>query len=396
MASLADVQRFLRQKRATGQAISGEEQRRAYEAFFDVQASRNLERGRLSLQRKTAAENLALAQKRQALAERTSDANISAADRAFALRELESEENRAFRERQEKREAGAAKISGITEIGKLGFQALSSPLGQKAITKVGDFLKPSTTEVVSSIPSAAKPIGVQGVTTQAVSSLTPSVSTAAPGAVAGTGAGAFAAPTATATEGFVAGTGAGPFAAPATAATTTGTTALASIGTGLAGAGAGIAGKYIGEKVTGDKGFGTVAGGAAAGFVVGGPVGAIIGGILGVGQTILEDSWICTKTKELIGFTDKEWNTIGSFREYAKKNHGNWLKWYVGIGPELLEAINGDKPFYAELKEHMLSPVVKLTEYGAEEAAYLAYKQVVLDLADTYAPKLIETTPEGV
>ena len=60
---------------------------------------------------------------------------------------------------------------------------------------------------------------------------------------------------------------------------------------------------------------------------------------------------------------------------------------------ELLTAINGDKEYFENLKKTFINPIILLTKGGFLEAAYLAYKETVIQLVNQYNKDLMKTAP---
>jgi len=331
--------------------------------------------------------------------------------------------------------ASAARIKGITEIGKLGYQFAGTDLGKDVISSGKDFLGlgSKATPAVDSISlggnvGAGASAGAQMPATQAVTNLgtgtgsqllsqgvpstdaaalsgsAPSVSTQAPSLFSQ--AASFAAP-------FAAGYGVSEFARGKTMESKGTQDFIEDATFGIAHA------KKDAARISG------AASGAAAGFAVAGPPGAIIGGIVGgigkegadffidssikggkeiasFGKSVFDKTtdvfgtWICSETRKVIGMTDDEWKIIADFRHYARDVHSDWLEWYIDIGTELVKTIDGDEGFYTVLKERMLDPVMLLTEYGYPERAYDIYKQEVINLVKTFKPELGVSAPEEI
>ena len=201
----------------------------------------------------------------------------------------------------------------------------------------------------------------------------------------------------------------------------TGSQILSGLGTAGLAIGAGtLVDRFVGDKV---KEAGPATTGAIIGGTAFGPPGALIGAGIGavakpiadftldVGEKVGKEAinfgksvwdkgsdivgtWLCTKTKEVVGMTDEEWSIIGEFRKYAKGHYDNGLAWYIEVGPELIESINGNAGFYKELKGNFLEPVIGLTRGGYPEIAFSVYKSVVIALAEKWNPGLLKTLPE--
>jgi len=337
MASLSDVQRFLRQKRATGRLSPGEMQE-AYEAYFAAEAGKTLERSKFALDKR-----------RLDVSERQQEDQLD-----------------MFREQQEQAE-DAAKISGITELGKFGLMAADTEIGKKVIS------------------------GGQ----KAVTSLFDTGASSATGAAIGSTAGTAFSGTASA------GTGISPAAMTGTSpmvASSVGSSA----GTIMGAAGASIAGAatgFVADKAFGKdfKEVGGAVGGATTGFMIGGPVGAVIGGVIGFGvDAISDETWLCTETKKLVGLSNDEQRIIGEFREFVLDEYPGWLRSYIQIGNELVQAIDGDAEFYSNLKKELIDPVISLTDKKHYHSAYKIYKDKVLELVREYAPELELQAPQEV
>jgi len=408
MASLGDVSRFLRQRRAVGKPITAEDRRAAWNAYYDTQAVKSLERSRIANQRDQFNQTMSFNKEQAAI-------------------------TNARLQEQSEAAAKANTIRGITELGTLGYKAYNSDLGKTALYKAKTLMGMDATGLpelaggsspiggaLTGSPTSvnllgASSTGAQGLSTQAVTNLAP----AATEGVSGTGLSALAEGSSPMSAAPVSSTGitgaALNFAAPA----------LAGYGVGQYAAGRTMESETMQDFwETGTFGLAHAkkdaarlsgaAAGAAAGALVGGPVGAVIGGIIGgVGKEVVDEvgdfahsafnkvtdvfgTWICSETKKTIGMTKEEWKIIGDFRHYARDIHSDWLEWYVDIGTELIEAINGDERFYTELKEDMLDPVMLLTENGYPEIAYDVYKKEVINLVKAFKPELGESAPEVI
>ena len=121
------------------------------------------------------------------------------------------------------------------------------------------------------------------------------------------------------------------------------------------------------------------------------PVGWAIGGAGVVASLLGGGSWICTRTKDEVGFSLDEWRSVAEFREYAHNHHNDWFQWYLDAGQYLVRAMPVD--IYDSLKTRMLMPVIKLTRKGKLETAYRVYKTWVILLSKQYHPALLEATP---
>lgn len=358
MASLGDVSRYLRQRRAIGKPITDRDRSAAWSAYFDTEASKQLERSRLALE-----------------------------TRRTDIHEQGSlEQQRIAREAQESQEK-AAMVGGVVQLGQLGsmaYKGSQTALGQKAIAGVKGLFGSAPAQVGAQ--GAAAGLGAQGAV---ASQIAPNTIGAGYSAVTGAGP---------ATSGTISTGGAslGSFAGPSAIGFVAGDIASSAM----------MRSEKM-QKFAEKTSFGIlhakkdaslaagIGAGAAAGSVFG-PVGAAVGAVLGGIAAGIKNTWICTKIKDTIGMTEYEWETIGQFRKYAMENHSDWLGVYVNIGPDLLEAIDGDENFYSALKETFLIPVIKLTEGGFMEAAYLTYKSVVMELIDIYKPELTEEYPEVI
>ena len=222
------VQRYLKQRRATGQVTSPQSERSAWQAYYDsLAANRNI------------------------------SSMIGARERQL---DMEEERIDLAKDAQDSAEA-AAKIRGVAELGSTAV--------------LGGMLLKDT--------SLGAKIGLGGSTTAVPKT------TATPGGGAAESLSGGAAATGGAAAAAYPGAGLGPAGTPGAAGMAAGPTAAAGItGMSAAGAagvglGAGFLGATVGEKVGGDKGavLGGMAAGAGGGFAVGGPVGALIGGVIG-------------------------------------------------------------------------------------------------------------------
>ena len=373
MASLGDVSRYLRQRRAVGKPITDLDRSAAWNAYFDTEATKQIQRGELAL--------------------KTRSLDITERQNAELLR-LQSEEQDAAEK--------AGMISGAVQLGQLGsmaYKGSQTALGKKAIAGVKGLFgsaqggasatvaNPAAATVASQVGAqgAAAGVGAQGAAVSSLGSDLAGVSTqlADKSAMLGT-------------------------PASTTAGTSSGGSLVMPGAIGFAAGDMASSAMMRSEKMQKfaektsfgilhakkDASFAAgIGAGAAAGSMFG-PVGAVIGGVLGGAAAAIKNTWLCTKTKELVGMTEHEWETIGQFREYALENHSDWLNVYVDIGPALLEKINGDEEFYSNLKDKFIDPVIKLTDGGFMEAAYLTYKSVVMDLIDKYDPELTKEYPE--
>lgn len=432
MASLGEIQRLLRQQRAVGKPSSTAESRALYEAYFDAQASKNLQIGALELEREK-----------------------------VATQESQFEQSLALQKEQQESQEKTQMIQGITQLGTLAYQGSQTKLGGKAISSISSLFGGGT----STAPAVT--MGVSGASIPAADaaalSAVPTTTEALAPAVTSLGAGATGAGTGTVSMGV---SGAAIPAADAAALSATPTTgsAVSAGGGSSVGVASGIAAavafddilsreiagtsddpvaswaqktrglfRYGGssplttalaEKALGDKGTalynklsdpsefllgedrGII---TTAENIIGSVISVSLPKALGGGgttgsktiDTILNPvgkalgTWLCTKTKETVGMDDDEWETIGKFREYVYKNHLDWISFYVKIGPELVETINGDKSFYSDLKNTFLKPVIGLTKGGFMEAAYLSYKSATIQLINKYKPELMEIAPGG-
>ena len=225
------VQRYLKQRRATGQVTSPQSERSAWQGYYDsLAANRNI------------------------------SSMIGARERQL---EMEDERLDLAKDAQDAAES-AAKIGGIAEIGStavLGGMVLKdTSLGAKIGLGGPTTAVPKATAGVGAAESlsggaASFPVGVGGAGTSAATG-----AMASPAGIGGV--------TTHAATGVSAASG------------ITGAGAAAAGGVGL---GAGFLGAEIGNKVAGDKGavIGGIGAGAGAGFAVGGPYGALIGGVIG-------------------------------------------------------------------------------------------------------------------
>ena len=358
MASLGNVSRYLRQRRAIGKPITDADRRMAWEAYMSTEADKSNQRRALAIQ-----------EDQLDLASRT-----NAEEMAIRREEMENADT-------------AATVKGAVDVATLA----GSETGQKAIASITGIGK-----TLTGAQSATQAISSGALGAGAMAGVAPAASSASLGASFGAGA--------------MAGVGAGQ-AITGTAATTS---ALPALSTFAMPAAAGLAGgSWAGKQAmksdtiqgfAEDATFGILhakkdvakvaggMGGAAIGMVFGGPVGAIIGGVAGA---VGGDSWICTKTKELVGFQDHEWIAIAKFRKYAAEKHPEYLASYLKIGPHLLKAMDGDEKFYEDLKKAFLQPVIELSKGGFMEAAYQTYKAVTLQLIEKYDPSLLDEVPEA-
>ncbi len=284
MASLGDVSRFLRQRRAIGKPITAEDRRAAWGAYYDTQATKTLERSRLATQRDQFNQQMGFKKEQAAITNARLQEQQEAADKA-------------------------ATISGITEIGKLGFMASKTDLGKDVIGGAKDFL---------GIGKTSTAVGAQ---TPAISSLTPTTTMGVQGAaipqadaaVMGSTTGASTAPSVTPSltsqalsvaGPAIGGFGAGEFARGKTMESKTIQSGIEKATFGLAHA------KKDAARISG------ATAGAAAGFVVGGPPGAVIGGLIGgVGKEGAD--WLIDANvkvgKEIGGFVKSGFDKVASF-----------------------------------------------------------------------------------
>lgn len=390
MASLGDVSRYLRQRRAIGKPVTRQDRAAAWEAYFDSLHGKTMQRKAIQLDR----DRMAIQQDQF---QQNKEIQQSQFDQSMDL------------QRQQREDAeDAAKISGAVQLGTLGLAAANTDIGGKAIDAAVGFGK--------------KLFGAQGSTTSALGAdaalggTALSASGGAPAISSAFAGGAPAIEPAGLAGGYAEVALNAPGAAPAatSALPTLSQIALPAAAGGIVGGWAGkqtlksetaqnfiedatfgvIHAKKDAAKITG-AGAGALAGAAVGAKIgaIGGPVGAVIGGV--VGLVTSGGSWICTRTKDLVGFKDEEWEMISKFRKYAVKNHSDWLEAYLKVGPELLVAMDGDKKFYADLKETFLMPIINLSMGGFYEAAYKTYKSVVIQLVEKYKPSLMEEAPEA-
>ena len=370
MASLSDVSRYLRQRRAIGKPITNLDRQAAWNSYFDTEANKTLERSKLAISRKNA------------------DTSAKSVANTLAI----NKERLAISKEAQASADQAAMVSGITNLGELAYMGRNTAVGKAITSKASDLytgakslVTGAQSGVADAVPaiSSSPPIGAGTAGGNAGLALASTTEAAAPTVTMGVSGAAIPASDAAA----LSATGSS-----ASGAVAGSTGAIGALGTAGLAYGAGkIADKLIGDKV---HEAGSIATGAVAGAALGGPPGAIIGGIIGFAvDKISNATWLCTKTKGTIGMTKEEWSSIGKFRQYAKENHKDWLEVYIKIGPDLLNKINGDNEFYNKLKEEFIIPIIKLTDGGFYDAAYRAYKSTVVQLVRDYAPELM---PEGI
>jgi hypothetical protein len=268
--ALYDVQKYLRQKRATGAQVTPQNERAAWSGYFDTMESNSLN------------------------------------ERNFALRsQIENERIKLAKEAQKNAE-GSAAISGVGQLLSVGGQGAMLLKGTSLGSKIG--LGPTTaTPSTTTIPGATATVGGSGVpTTEAELTAISGGGGAAPtntygatGSVAGGGAASL---TAGGTQAMMeGGRGVGLTAAEEASlnapaiGTETGLLSAASPYLGPAGAGF-AAGSTVPHMLGFNKGKGELAAGAAAGGIAGGIIGgftigaastswsgpgAIVGGVIG-------------------------------------------------------------------------------------------------------------------
>ena len=297
--AFADVQRYLRQKRATGQTVTPREEKLAWEAYWDSMASQHHTARELGLR------------------ERALEEETSYRDELLDLRREQIED-----------EEDAAKIRGIVEIGGLlgtgalllkdtkmgkavagrlglGSAATGAPAEAETTTVAGTKAAAPSAAVaksaapVSAVDYAAPPaaqiynapsVGTAGLNIPMATTTGP-LTVGVPAATAPAVGTSFAIPSAASL-----GPGGGiptlsgsavKAAAPAGWSAATGAPSAAGLGMAAGGAGlAGAAGSYLGGKVAGEKGAvtGGLATGATAGALLSGPaapVGAVVGAVIG-------------------------------------------------------------------------------------------------------------------
>lgn len=160
-----------------------------------------------------------------------------------------------------------------------------------------------------------------------------------------------------------------------------------SAGTALSLAGGTSAMTAVGGGVAGGGGLGATLGAAA------GPIGIVVGGLLGA---LLGDSYLCTQTNRQAGLDRSEVEDLHAFRRYAERHHNEWLRWYLGIGPALVERIRwetAEARFYENIRETMIRPVCRLTRGGRPEAAFQIYRRMAVRFCGRWAPGLLAFAP---
>jgi len=139
--------------------------------------------------------------------------------------------------------------------------------------------------------------------------------------------------------------------------------------------------------------MGAVVGGAigsvipGAGTMVGAAVGGMLGGAVG-------GSWLCTETEKKIGLDEYTIDALRRFRRYAVKNHRQVMKYYLKVGPQLIEKIyekDNACSTFEHFKENVINPVVVHTDSSQPEIAYQIYKQRVIELIREFLPDQLQT-----
>jgi len=144
MATMGSVSSYLRQKRAIGQPVTDSDKRAAWAAYFDTQAERSDRSRSLALEKEridTQKEQYATSQ---------------------ALQSSQFDKNYALTQQNYKDTADAAKISGITQIGLMGSQVLSSDIGKKAIEGISGIGKKAISGISGSPMVSTPAIGASG------------------------------------------------------------------------------------------------------------------------------------------------------------------------------------------------------------------------------------------
>ena len=125
------------------------------------------------------------------------------------------------------------------------------------------------------------------------------------------------------TEAIAAGT-----TAEGTAAGTTGSTSA--LGTTALSVGAGFATKYIADKLGANQETSNIAGGVMAGMLImGGPVGIVLGGLIGLGAGEIFDSVVCSELlrQGRISKRDREWCVVFKHRYIDDRMFAAYLDW---------------------------------------------------------------------
>ena len=259
--SFADIQRFYRQKKATGATVSPRETRLAWQGYWDAMSARQFQGQELGLR------------------ERGLELN----EEQFAADERYRKEQLRMQKQAQRDAEAAATISGYSS----GATTLLTAGYMAKGTKLGGYIGmgPTTATPGAGVPAAGAGAGAAP---------TPAASAAAPLISGGGGAAAAGGMTAP-VGGSLAGSGlegvgtGGMYAGGGTAAGGSTAAGAGVSGAGVLGmyAGAGYGAGYLGSKVPiggKDKKTSMVKGavaGAGVGFLVGGPVGAVVGGVFG-------------------------------------------------------------------------------------------------------------------
>lgn len=218
----------------------------------------------------------------------------------------------------------------------------------------------------------------------------------------------------------VGGTGAG------TSAAGVGTYALPAAAAYLGSQAGAYAGHKIGESLDvggyRERGFvGRVGGATAAGFALGGPIGAGIGATVGLidwgfneGKEFFNDvvddvgsgarsvynstlgkvtgsTWICTAIDEAVGLSDEDKARLSRLRRWSLKHHNGWARRYLKEGGVIvagMAARHGEeiRPVCEVLKVSFVDPVTTLVGQGCFETAFELYYEITASLARAYAP----------
>lgn len=236
----------------------------------------------------------------------------------------------ALQERRAEEEASAAKTQGAVQLGSTAAYLAGTETGKKAIGGVVKGVKglfseeatPAVSNIVEgqlgTLPeTAGTAIGSAGEATTAVG--------AAPAAVEEGAAAAIS-------EGTT-----------PTATGAAGSSTLGLLGTTV---GIGLAG-YTGAQLLGaNEEISYATGGAAAGWYAGGPVGAIVGGVIGLAAETIQDSVVCTELNRQGFIPDKVYVYDSLYRQLFIDD--KTFKGYSRVGKPLAKLIRNHK-FIAKL-----------------------------------------------
>lgn len=115
----------------------------------------------------------------------------------------------------------------------------------------------------------------------------------------------------------------------------------------------------------------------------------LVGGLLGSRK----GTWLCTETKKHTGLTREEMKAVLKLRRYSRTNHPELMAEYLDKGPILVTAIEKNvddlQDFYTAFKIAVVNRVKEYVDSGDYEAAFLHYEDVTRRLFKRFAPEAI-------